>query len=180
MRCRPRRPPPAIPLKHILYSDTSDDKSKENFLHISDQSAATSNYDRPSMIGRTRSAELSSARSKRNIEDDRNYASNLLVENMLSANMCMENCVINSGHHLAKYRNHENLNLIKSITSKSEERLLLSASKLDSKRSSSKMNSSSLTNSSITRLMECQLCGNFSMDQEKYIHDYAQLKWCEF
>ena len=83
----------------------------------------------------------------------------------------MEDCLINSDHHLAKYQNHPNLNLIKSVASKSEDRVLSSSSKFHS----SSLNDSSRTNSSITRLMECQLCGNFSMDQEKFKHTFQKI-----
>ena len=49
-----------------------------------------------------------------------------LVEKMLSASLCMEEQIyLNSGQHLAKYKNLENLNAIKSHTSKSEEKMLL-------------------------------------------------------
>ena len=79
---------------------------------------------------------------------------------------------MNSGHGqlprtLSKYKNLENLNILQSI--KSEDFMLQSASKFDSKDGSSKVNSSTNT-SSINRLMECQLCGNFSMDQEEVIN----------
>ena len=48
-----------------------------------------------------------------------------LVEKMLSASLCMEEQIyLNSGQHLAKYKNLENLNAIKSHTSKSEEKML--------------------------------------------------------
>ena len=49
-----------------------------------------------------------------------------LVEEMLSASLCMEEQIyLNSGPNLAKYKNLENLNAIKSHTSKSEEKMLL-------------------------------------------------------
>ena len=49
-----------------------------------------------------------------------------LVEKMLSASLCMEEQIyLNSGQHLAKYKNLENLNAIKSHTSQSEEKMLL-------------------------------------------------------
>ena len=81
-----------------------------------------------------------------------------ILEEMAAADICMKTALKQAGPHMTKYRNFEHLNLIKSLDS------IAKSGELQSKSSSSKINSD--TNSSINRLMECQLCGNVSMDQE--------------